>query len=173
MADQTALSVEVQLIPTDIYRFSLMTLFRRFRWFLAIAVLAILPVIFLNVKAGQWDLDWQNLLGLFFLFVFMPYAFFVAPYFAARKYLRKNANVAGPLSYIFSDRGIDVSGPHSQGHLNWGAILRAQETRSQFLLYPQTAIAHVIPKRFLANADQQSSLRALVRAHVKNAKLLG
>jgi hypothetical protein len=173
MADQATVSVEVQLTPTDIYRLSLITLFQRFRWFLAIAVLGILLVIFANVKAGQWDWNWQNLLGPFFLLVFIPYGFFIAPYFAARKYLRKNPNVAGPLSYTFSDRGIEVLGPHSQGRLDWEAILRAQETRSLFLLYPQTAIAHVIPKRFLANTDQQTSLRALVRAHVKNAKLLG
>jgi hypothetical protein len=170
MADQNVVSLQVQLTPKDIYRFSLTTLFRRFRWFLPIAAVGVLSVTFLNVMAGQWDWSWPNLLGPAFLLL-MLYGLFVSPYFGARKYLRNNASVVGPQSYIFSDSGIDVSGPHSQSHLSWEAILEVRETSSQFLFYPQTAIALVIPKHFLANPDQQASLKALVRRHVNKAKL--
>ena len=154
------------------YRFSLMTLFRRFRWFVGIAVLGVSLVVFANVRAGQWDWSWQNLLGPVFL-IFIPYAFLISPYFAARKYLRRNPNIAGPFTYTFSEGGIDVSGPNSQGHLNWQGVMEVRETSLQFLFYPQTAIAHIIPKRFLSNTDLQAALRALVRTHVKNVKLRG
>jgi len=171
MSNQTAISVQVELTPADIYRFSRMALFRRFRWFLMIVVPAVILVICLNVLAGQWDWSWQNLLGPVFLFVFVPYGFLVSPYFAARKYLRKNPNVVGPMSYVFSESGIDVSGPHAQGHVNWEGIVQVQETAAQFLFYPQTAIAHVIPKRFLSDPEQQAGLRVLARTHVKKATL--
>jgi len=170
MAEPGAFSVEVKLETMDMYRFSLMTLFRRFRWFLPIAVGALIIVVSLNVIAGQWDWSWQNLLGPAFL-VLIPYAFLVCPYFSSRKYVLKNPNLADPFTYIFSEQGIEVSGPHSQGRLTWEAIIEVRETPAQFLLYPQTAIANIIPKRFLANVDQQATLRALFRAHVKKVKL--
>jgi hypothetical protein len=171
MAEPGTFSVEINLETMDMYRFSLTTLFRRFRWFL-IAVVALLIVVSLNIIAGQWDWSWQNLLGPAFL-VLIPYAFLVSPYFASRKYLRKNPNLTGPFTYIFSDQGIEISGPHSQGRLTWEAIIEVRETPTQFLLYPQTAIADIIPKRFLPNVDQQATLRALLRAHVKKVKLRG
>lgn len=170
MAEPAALSVEVKLETMDMYRFFLSTLFRRFRWFVMIALLGVSLVVFLNVRTGQWDWSWQNLLGPIIL-IFMAYAFLISPYFAARKYLRKNPSVAGPFMYTFSEGGIDVSGPNSQGHLNWQGIMEVRETSALFLLYPQTILAHVIPKRLLPSPDQQASMRELIRTHVKKAKL--
>jgi hypothetical protein len=171
MTGQTAISLEVYLAPVDIYRLSLTNLLRRFRWIIVIAGVVILFVVFLNVKAGQWDWSWQNLLGPVLFFVLVPYGIFISPYFAARKYLRENSSSAGPLNYTFSERGIEVSGPHSQSRLDWEAIVRAEEAPSQFLIYPQTAIVHIIPKRFLTNPTDQDVLRALIRANLKNSKL--
>lgn len=168
------LSVEVKLETMDMYRFSLTTLFRRFRWFMVLMLAVALGLIVSFVsQEWHWEWGWQNILGPLFVFVFMPYAFFVAPYFSSRKYLRRNPNLSGPLTYTFSDAGIEVSGPNSQGRLNWQGVMEVRETPAQFLFYPQTAMAHVIPKRFLSNHDVQAALRALVRTHVKKAKLRG
>jgi hypothetical protein len=172
MAEPAAFSVQVKLETMDMYRFSLTTVFRRFRWFMVLMlVVAMGLIVSLTSQYSHWEWNWQNILGPLFVFVFMPYAFFVAPYFSSRKYLRKNPNLSGPFTYTFSEGGIDVSGPNSQGHLNWQGVMEVRETSAQFLLYPQTAMAHVIPKRFLAAPDQQSALRALVRSHVRKCKL--
>jgi YcxB-like protein len=119
----------------------------------------------------HWSWNWENLFGPLFFFIIFPYAFFVAPYFSSKKYLERNPNLVGPNTYTFSPDGIDVSGLQSKGHLDWGAVLEARETSTQFLIYPQTSIAHVIPKRFLANAEQQICLRALIRDHAKKSTL--
>ena len=172
MTEPAAFSVEVKLETMDMYRLSLTTVLRRFRWFIVLMMLVAVGLIVSFASQDlRWEWSWQNIFGPLFVFVFMPYVFFVAPYFSSRKYLRKNPSLSGPFSYTFSESGIDVSRPNSQGHLNWQGIIEARETSAQFLLYPQTAIAHVIPKRFLSSAEQQAALRDLVRAHVKKARL--
>ena len=172
MSVQSAVIASVQLAPGDIYRLSLLTLFHRFWWFLGImAVVA--SWLFWTILTGRAEWEWSlpNVLGPLFVLVFVPYAYFVAPYFAAKKYLKKNPNITGMLTYIYSDAGIDVTGPHSQAHMNWEAVLKVKETSAHFFLYSQTAIAQIIPKRFLSQSSDQAALRALISAHVKDAKL--
>jgi hypothetical protein len=161
-----------QLTPGDMYRFYLTALARRFRWFLVImAVVGSWFVVSLSTGSAHWEWTWPNVIGPMFPFVLVPYAFFVAPYFTARKQVRTNPNLNGPLSYGFSDTGIEFSGPNTRAHLDWKAIIEVRETSAQFLFYPQQAVAHVIPKRFLASSDDQAALRTLSRARVQKVKL--
>jgi YcxB-like protein len=172
MTDQSNVSVEVQLNAGDMYRYSMTTLFRRFRFFLVLFTgLTVYLVFQFSREDFHWSWNWGNVFAPLFFFIFFPYAFFIAPYFSSKKYLQRNPSLVGPNKYTFSSDGIDVSGPQSSGHLSWGAILEARETSSQFLLYSQTAAAHVIPKRALTVPGQLSALRELVRSQVKNARL--
>jgi len=172
MTDQTNLSVEVQLNAGDMYRYSMTTMFRRFRWIMVLFTVLTMYLAFQFSREGfHWSWGWGNVFAPLFFFIFFPYAFFIAPYFSSKKYLQRNPSLVGPNKYTFSSDGIDVSSPQSNGHLNWGAILEARETSSQFLLYPQTAAAHVIPKRALSVPGQLSTLRDLLRTHVKNVRL--
>jgi hypothetical protein len=172
MTDQTIFSVEVQLNVGDMYRYSMTTLFRRFRWFMLLfAVLTVYLVFQFSREDFHWSWSWENLFGPLFFFILFPYAFFIAPYFSSKKYLQRNPSLVGPNTYTFSADGIDISAAQSKSHLNWGAILEARETSAQLLLYPQTAIAHVIPKRALSAPGQLSTLRDLVRTQVKNVRL--
>ncbi len=172
MIDQTNLSVEIQLNADDMYRYAMTTLFRRFRWFMLLfAVLTVYLAFQFSGEDFHWSWTFGNVFAPLFFFIFCPYAFFIAPYFSSKKYLQRNPSLVGPNKYTFSSDGIDISGAQSQSHLNWRAILEARETSSQFLLYPQTAIAHVIPKRALSVPGQLSAFRDLVRGQVKNARL--
>lgn len=174
MTDQTHLYVEVRLSASDMYRYSMTTLFRRFRLFvLLFSFLTVYLAFQFSREDFHWSWNWGNVFAPLFFFIIFPYSFFVAPYFSSKKYLERNPNLVGPNTYTLSSDGIDISGAQSKSHLNWAAIVEARETSAQFLLYSQTSVAHVIPKRFFANTDQQARLRALVRDHVKNAKLRG
>jgi hypothetical protein len=172
MADYTTLSLEVKLNAVDMYRFSMTTIFRRFWWVvLLFSVLAVYLVFQISRGNFQWSWSFGSVFApLFFFFVF-PYAFFIAPYFSSKKYLQKNPNLAGPKNYTFSPDGIEVSGTEAKSHLNWAAILEARETRAQFLFYPQTAMAFVIPKRVLSDPTQVSAFREMIRGQVKKARL--
>jgi hypothetical protein len=172
MTAQVGVSASGQLTAGDIYCFSLTTLFRRFWWFLLImVVVAVFFVTSLSSGTAHWEWTWGNVWGPLFPFVFVPYAFFLAPYLAARKQVKINPNLSGPITYVFSDEGIQIKGPNSVARLDWRAIVEVRETSEQFLLYPQQAIAQVIPKRFLPTPQYQSALRSLFRAHVAKLKL--
>jgi hypothetical protein len=174
MTDQANLSVKVELNAGDMYRYSLTTILRRFRFFLLLfAFLTVYLVFQFSRQDFHWSFSFGNVFAPLFFFVVFPYAFFVAPYFSSKKYLENNPSLAGPNSYVFSSDGIDISGVQSNSHLNWAAIQEARETSAQFLLYPQTAVAHVIPKRFLNGSAGEAAMRTLIRANVTKFKLRG
>jgi hypothetical protein len=171
MADQVILS-EVKLTLWDIYRFTQWVICWRFGWPLTIlAGVAIWFVYSHSFGHSRWEWNWLNVGGALFLFVLVPYAFFVLPYFALRKHRRRNPALAEPITYVFSDAGIDVSTPSSHDHVSWETLTRVSETSSWFLVYPKTYPTQTIPKRFLSDAEQLAKLRALVRTYAKNAKL--
>jgi len=156
-----------QLSVGDLYRYSLATLWRRFWFFLIITAVAgaYAPYSMLWSKQN-WTWSPNLLLGLAFPFVLTPYAFFIGPYLGSRKLLRTNPNLQGVIQYVFSEAGIDASGPHSHGHLDWSAISEVRESASQFLLYLHRSFAHVVPKRFIASHNEVSALRRLLKQHV-------
>jgi hypothetical protein len=123
------------------------------------------------VARHAWVWSPSLLLGLAFPFALTPYAFFISPYFGSKKLLRTNRNLQGTLRYVFSDQGIEVSGPHSHADLEWTALSEVRESSSQFVLYPHQSIAHVIPKSFLASPHDVSVLRNLLKQHVTKTRL--
>jgi len=172
MATPATICASGQLQAADLYRFSLTTLYRRFWWFLGImAVVAVFFISSLFRGNIKWEWTWGNVWGPLFPFVLVPYAFFLAPYLAARKQVRTNPNLNGPMKYVFSDEGIEFTGPNVQAHFDWNAIVEVRETSAQFLFYPQQSVAYVIPKRFLAGPADRAALRALVRSHTTKSKL--
>jgi YcxB-like protein len=172
MSSTSQITASGQLGVGDLYRYSLATLWRRFWFFLIIMVLCAAYVPYSLFVAGQtWEWAPNVILGVAFPFVLTPYAFFISPYLGAKKLLKTNPNLQGTLQYIFSDQGIEASGPHSHGHLDWSAISEARESATQFLLHPHRAVAHVIPKRFLASVEDQLVLRELLKKHVPKARL--
>lgn len=115
MADYTTLSLQVQLNAGDMYRYSLTTIFRRFRWVvLLFSTLAVYLAFQISRGNFQWSWSFGNVFAPLFFFIFFPYAFFIAPYFSSKKYLQKNPNLAGPKTYTFSVDGIDVSGAEGE-----------------------------------------------------------
>lgn len=172
MTENSTITASGQLSVGDLYRYSLATLWRRFWFFLIImAVCGAYVPYSMIVARHDWSWSPNLLLGLAFPFVVTPYAFFLSPYLGVKKLLKSNPNLQGTLQYVFSDEGIEASGPHSHGHLDWSAITEARESSSQFLLYPNRSIAHVVPKRFFASADEASVLRGVLKKHVPKVRL--
>jgi energy-coupling factor transporter transmembrane protein EcfT len=172
MPELPSVTATGQLTTQDLYRFSLMTLFSRLWWFFGIMIfVGAWFIVSLVTGSIRWQWSVPNVIGPLFPFVIFPYAFFIAPYFAARKLVETSPNLKGSVHYTFADDGIEFSGPNVQAHLDWKAIVKARETSAQFLFYPQASTAHVIPKRFLPTPADALALRALIRAHVAESKL--
>jgi hypothetical protein len=172
MTDTSPVQVRGQLTVGDLYRFSVYTLLRHFWWFsIIIVVVLFVFATELLTKFASWEWTPQSIGSLAFFLVLMPYIFFVAPYFSAKKQLRTNPHLGGPTTVTFSNTGLDTIGPHSEAHLDWAGVLKARETSTLFLIYPQRAVTQVLPKRLFTSVEDESRVREMLRSHVKDAKL--
>jgi hypothetical protein len=111
---------------------------------------------------------WPALLGgasfiLIFELAFMALLIRAAAFYSARGLVRSKPTVLEPLTYDFSPSGSSWVGPTGSGTFEWKTFVRIQETKEQFLLYPQKSLANIIPKRsFQSEADIQR-FRQLIR----------
>jgi hypothetical protein len=172
MTDTSSVQVRGQLTVADLYRFSVYALVSRFWFFLGIIVSVVL-IMTTELWTGRASWEWttQTVASSVFFLVLMPYIFFVAPYFSAKKQLRTNPHLGGPTTVTISNTGLDTIGPHSEAHLDWAGVVKARETKTLFLIYPQRAVTQVLPKRLFLSAEDESRVREILRSHVKDAKL--
>ncbi|MDX1908923.1 MAG: YcxB family protein [Bacteroidia bacterium] len=79
----------------------------------------------------------------------------------------KKASVWGkPIQYTFDDKGFTQQTPLGTSHVQWQAIVQASETSDWFILSPGPAMVfYAIPKRALADTQQQDTLRGLLQQH--------
>jgi hypothetical protein len=172
MTDASSVQVRGELTVGDLYRFTVHALVSRFWFFLGIIVFVVL-IMTTELWTGHASWEWttQSVASSVFLFLLMPYIFFVAPYFSAKKQLRKNPHLSGPATVTFSDAGLDMIGPHSESHLDWSGVVKVRETSTLFLIYPQQALTQILPKRCFASVEDESRVREMLRSHVKDTKL--
>lgn len=166
MSECGTVEVNVRLAVGDLYRFGVVEILRKFWWFLAIMLFAMAGVS-ATVVSQPFVFDVPNVVRILFFFIFIPYAFFVAPYLSARKRLRTTPCRQGPSTYLISPAGIDARSATGQAHIEWNAFVEARETSKDFLVYPQKLFAHLLPKRFFAGEADMATLRVLLREHVK------
>jgi hypothetical protein len=82
---------------------------------------------------------------------------------AARSLVKNTPSLKGPTHWLFSDSGIRVDSPTTNAHIEWKTYVRVRETPMQFLFYPQSQIAYVVPKRCFSSNDQITKLREMIR----------
>jgi YcxB-like protein len=170
MTTPTEISLTCQLTVRDLYLFSLVSLRRKFWWFLMLMATLALYLLY-NLVTGSVSWNIQLIAAVTFFFLFLPYSFFVAPYLSARKRVGNDPRTQKPISYTFSDTAIQVHSSAGDATLNWTAFTDAFETRSLFALYPQQMVAYVLPKRSFPNDSDIRSFRELVRSKVSKTSL--
>ena len=90
---------------------------------------------------------------------------------AAKTLLQSTPSAQGPMHWLFSDDAIRLDSPTGSSHLEWATYIRVRETTAQFLLYPQTQVAYVIPKRCFSSTEQVNKFREMIRRQVPRATL--
>jgi len=168
--------ISQRLTRNDIYRFQIFELLRRLRYVLWTFGLFLLTAILLWLKfdgqtgrrVGSPALLLQNLLPLAGLFVL---GILLIPLLSTLSLL-KAPNFSGPVHFMISPEGIEISMLHSHGELKWSGVVQARETRSAFLLFPQRGLAHLLLKKSFATQEDIESCRQLLRENVGKAKLL-
>ena|SRR5215469_8611119 len=90
---------------------------------------------------------------------------------AAKSLLQGTPSLQGPTHWLFSDGAIRVDSPTGSSHLEWTTYMLVRETSMQFLLYPQTQIAQVIPKRCFSTKEHVTRFREMIHRNVPTATL--
>jgi hypothetical protein len=67
------------------------------------------------------------------------------------------------IQYSFAPNGYTVSDPKSSADLDWGAILRAVESKHSFHLFFHKSFFHTIPKRCFKRPEDIIRLRGLLK----------
>jgi hypothetical protein len=78
---------------------------------------------------------------------------------------RRDLASAGEIRLTASDDGIEIHTARSAAQLKWGALRRYSESSQLFLLYPQSNLFQVVPKRAMT-ADEVVGFRGLLTQHL-------
>ena len=178
MADKPlSISIQTHLTRNDLYRFTVRMMLRKF-WFLAVPI-ALISVLYLAAFLPQVSPDQKAKIianletfpyfaGVFLLVIF------VVPYFSAKSQHKSSRFLQGSITYTFSEEGLGIQTSVSTSMSQWAAILRAEETKSFLMLYPNKVVGMLIPKRDIPEEATLGQLRKMIRENVKGkVKLRG
>jgi hypothetical protein len=182
MPDQSSIEVLVQLEQNDLTRASMDIALGRFtpyKWVTLGISAALLSAMFAVVffpqimrsPVGWLEILLVGLVGLISWPAVLVVAIRLNSKKAAKSLLQSTPSLQGPTHWLFSDDGIRVDSPTASSHIEWRTYVRVRETETQFLLYPQTQFAHVIPKRFFSTKEHVNSFRQMIRRSVATATL--
>ncbi len=182
MPDQSSIEVVIQLEQNDVTRANMDIALGRFtpyKWLtlgISSALLSAMFAVVLFPQIMKSPDRWLEILLIGFVGLIGWPAILVAAIRLnskkpAKSLLQSTPSLQGPTHWLFSDGGIRVDSPTASSHIEWKTYVRVRETGMQFLLYPQTQLAHVIPKRFFSTKEQVSSFREMIRRRVPTATL--
>jgi len=92
-------------------------------------------------------------IGLIFVLALYVFLLVFGPSIIARAFVRKNPHALGPTDCTFSVEGFSYAGANGHGDFRWTAYTRARETGTNFLIYPQSNFATILPKHCMSDED--------------------
>lgn len=173
MLDSEQLTITVTLTQKD-YATALRELARhRSSW--AIRVLFWISVAFLGWMAYSVLRDSEThflngLMAVVGVAMFLSLILFLklfGPWLGARQFVKKNPTKLGPSKVSISSHGVDYESLQANTTAKWSAYPRILETKDLFLLYTQSNIAQILPKRCFENPDEINDLRKILTTHYK------
>jgi len=176
MIDQSGIEVVIQLEQDDVSRANrdiAMGRFTPYKWVvfgISAAVLSAMVAVLIFRQITGPEILLVGFIGL----IGWPALLVAIIHLNSRKaksLLRNTPSLQGPTRWLFSDGAIRIDSPTGSSNLDWSTYVRVQETAVQFLLYPQTQVAHVIPKRCFESKEQVTRFRQVVRRQVPTASL--
>ena len=182
MPDQSSIEVLVQLEQNDLTRASMDIALGRFtpyRWLTFGTSAALLAAMFavaffpqIMRSPDRWlEILLVGLVGFIGWPAVLVLVIRLNSRRAAKSLLQHTPSLQGPTHWLFSEDGIRVDSPTASSHIEWKTYVQVRETETQFLLYPQTQFAHVIPKRFFSTKGHVHGFRQMLRRSVPTATL--
>jgi YcxB-like protein len=133
----------------------------------------VLGVIFLGL-AGYSSLNSEGgLEGQWFLIeigLLLIVTVWVSALYKGYRTWKTTPPLKGIIQYQFDDSGIRIETEMSKSEAKWSALTKWKESKRSFVLYAQSSIGHVIPKRFFSSNGDIDGVRELLRANVAAKK---
>jgi hypothetical protein len=177
MADERNIALFVKLNFGEIYASSVRATLRQFRVVLlifgimtALWGLLLLAVVFHPRPGADWYEMMHQPTAFPWLIAGACFVVFILPLLTAWK-LTQDPRIRAGCRYSFSDSGMEFENSSTRATVNWTGFVRAEESGSAFLLFPNKVAAHILPKRCFTNEADLAAMRDLLRANVPNAKL--
>lgn len=104
---------------------------------------------------------------LYVIVCVLLYSILLKPYLISRALIETSNGGTRTVSYVFSENGVDIRRGGYEGHYDWAAIRRAKQTPHLVVLYTDSNLAIILPKRSFADPQQLTDLRTLLTDKVK------
>jgi hypothetical protein len=165
------IEISFQLTQRELYEANVSIALHRYRRFILVLVICAVLISTMFVAEVISDTPgFENFTpGTILVTVLAPFLFvatlYASAYRAAKQLIATSPSLAGPTRWLFTDVGITTNGPGGSSQLSWTTYLLSRETKSLFLLYPQTNYANVIPKRAFADTAEIATFRELLASN--------
>ena len=118
-------------------------------------------VLILAFIQGKNIFDFSALLFFGALFVSIP----ALAVWSAKRNFRKNPSANKTIRWTISEQGLKNETEGAETRFMWDKLIKVEEGKSGFLLFPQPRLAHWIPKSSFRNDKEMNNFRNLVRNH--------
>jgi hypothetical protein len=159
--------VEITLTVTvdDMYRASLALTWKRMvRLLLLSSALAVFLFVLGRGDPSSVMNSWAAVVTIGALLL-APF-YFWTNYSRASRAVKENRVYRNPLTYVFTEKGILVTGPTFRAESDWSNVSSVVETRSSSILSPSVVSITVLPKRCFPEPSALATLREIMRSHV-------
>lgn len=165
MNAEKRVEVTLTLVADDMYRATLALTWRRMlRFFFAVFALAVLLFV-MDRGDPSGAMASPAALVTVIAVLSVPYYFWIH-YSRANRAVKDSRVYRNPVTYVFTEKGISVSGPTFRAESDWSNVSEVVETRSAIVLSPSVVSLTVLPKRCFPDSSTVATLRELMRSHV-------
>jgi H+/Cl- antiporter ClcA len=177
MPQEKNIPVFVRLELGEIYTSSVRAALRQFRVLLlglgivtALLGVLLLTAVFHPRPGSDWYEMMHRTSPLPWLIMAVCIMVFLVPLLTAWK-LMQDPRIRNGCHYSFSDSGMEFENSSTRATVNWTGFVRAEESRTSFLLFTNKVAAHILPKLCFASETDIVSLRQLLRNNIAKSKM--
>jgi len=141
-------------------------------WLVIIGIPVILAFLVLPFSKSSQNIFTANYFPLI-IPVLLPALILGLLLFSIWKQSKNIVKTTEPTKFIFTKNGLEAISKSTTVQSLWSSFQKIQETKTDFILFPQKNIFYPIPKRFFQNEMQINELRQFIRnSSIENVKLL-
>lgn len=158
--------IKTKLTEKDFVNVNLVLLYKKWvmRLLTAFGLLALLIYIAGFFVNGLMDRSLSSLIFPAMVLVGLPA---LTAYQAKRNY-QTNLRISETITYNFSDDFLEISGDSFTSKLSWEKFYKVTETKNWILIWQNSRVANVLPKRDVWEGEQHQLKELLTRHNVKS-----